>query len=268
MNQFVNIFKIGTNIIKACADYLLLKEVKQLNNEIHLIKGSFLVDAIDFVRKISTCQNEVNIHFFLESAYSKFSQSVLLYQNVTQEIVNMGITDGLVESIADDFKIQRNGFLSQNYNNTIDSIKYRLSTSQDKKDELDLKMRCLEISYQGKALCEFYMKEYILCINTLDSIIGIGCHFNPIKEVIKYYSFYLDSDDLFIRPIMKSVVPKIIAPGIEKHIEIFRAINAISSEYNISLRELQNFNFAINVLSKEDSIYCKELLRKITSGRE
>lgn len=266
MNQFVNIFKIETNIIKACADYLLLKEVKQLNNEIHLIKGSFLVDAIDFVRKISTCQNEVNIHFFLESAYSKFSQSVLLYQNVTQEIFEKGMSDGIIGTIADDFRSQSSGWLAQKYNGVVDAIQAKASTSQNQKDEIDFRMRCLEISYQGKAMCEFYMKEYILCMNTLDTI--IGCHLKPIKEVIKYSSFYLDSNNLFIQPIIKSAVPKLMAIEIENHIEIFHAINVISAEHNISVGELQNLNFAINVLSKEDSIYCKELLRKITSGRE
>lgn len=61
MDPFVDIFKMGNSIIKACADYLLIKEVEELNSEIHLIKGSFLADALDFVSKIGTCQNEDNI---------------------------------------------------------------------------------------------------------------------------------------------------------------------------------------------------------------
>lgn len=182
MEPFAEIFRISTNIVRACADYLVIKEVRELKEDINLIKGSFFADAIDFVDKISMCQNENNIRYFLESAYGKFCQSVRIYQNANDKLVSTASTDGMVGAVADSFKTEKKDIFAAKYNETVDYVKAKAQSSPNTYQDLEKDIQILKMSYVGKAMCEYYMGEYGLCVRTLDE--AIGAILEPTRKII------------------------------------------------------------------------------------
>ena len=251
MEPILTIFSIGTNFAKACTNYILIKKVEKLKGDIGFVKGSFLDVALDFVQKASKCENPDNSRFFLESAYSNFSHSISFSQNSIDELKEM-----LVK------KFQKKV--------TMGSLLPIPPKFDDMESEFNTLIReCdkLEMSYFGKAMCEYNMNEFSMCINTLDLMIGI---YYPIVSVLLKQPGIKDTlkgivsmeEDYHLRQISDKERHKRYTNLICKlytrfyftwfnsnRIDYYKAINNISKEKFVSVDKLFYRNKTIVILA-------------------
>jgi hypothetical protein len=258
MEELSIIFKAGVDFVKACKEYLLIQKVDELNREIDLIKGSFFSNAMDFVKKASLCENENNIRFFLESAYSNFSQSSKMYLNSTKKLYTTSLFQIFKESIADSLKLRGTNSASRKYNSVVDKYKEK-AIREDKTKAVNVYKECerLEMSYLGKAMCEFNMREYVLCTESLDSAAGVfGVLLSFIKGRISN-NIINDTE----RDIERMLVDVFAETFI--NLDYYRIINRLSSEYHIPIDSLPNRRMVLQALHNNNGIHSQLLLDTI-----
>lgn len=251
MEPILTIFSIGTNFAKACTNYILIKKVEKLKDDIGFVKGSFLDTALDFVQKASKCENPDNSRFFLESAYSNFSHNISFSQSSIEDLKEM-----LVK------KFQKKVTMAR-----LLPIPPKFDDMESEFNTLIRECDKLEMSYFGKAMCEYNMNEFSMCINTLDSMIGI---YYPIVSVLLKQPGIKDTlkgivsmeEDYHLRQISDKERNKRYTNLICKlytrlyftwfnsnRIDYFKAINNISNEKDVSIDNLFNRNKTIVILS-------------------
>ena len=241
MEATISLFKIGTSFASACKNYLLIKEVENIKNDISLIKGSFIQNALNFVEKASICENDNNIRFFVESAYSNFSQSVLLFEDTPDKFVNVSCSVGMTESFADSVKYAGNNTFGQLYNGLVDRVKNKITESDKlKAEQYEKEFRILEMSYLGKAICEYHMDEFSQCIESVDKIIGIitNPYISMIQNVVRLLGEFYSGAFLY----------KTLFIPIELCMDYFSIQNTIAKKKGISTDNLRNRNKVIKIL--------------------
>jgi len=238
------IFKVGTEFHKACKEYLLIKKVDELQYDIELIKGSFFGNALDFVEKASVCENNNNIRFFLESAYSNFSQSVKMYVGSVDKFIGVATSYAIKEGIADSIKSEGANDVSKYYNKAVDGVIDK-ATASDKVNAERCEKECeiLEMSYVGKAMCEYYLKEYSLCMESIDSAIGI--HIEPYIKTINTYSALIPDD---FWDTHNFVILKVLHFPIVECMGYLVSQKSIASCYRLSLEQLRERNRIVKLL--------------------
>ncbi len=236
MEPIITIFKAGTEFYKACKEYLLIKKVDELQQDVELIKGSFFRNALDFVEKASVCENNENTRFFLESAYNNFSQCVRIYSDSVDKFMGAATINAIKDGIADSVKFEGTNSFSRCYNKAVDGVKDNATVAdKEKADKGEKECLILEMSYVGKAMCEYYMKEISLCVESIDNAIGV--HIEPWMRMGSFSEVLL-SDKMFGR-IMNSLSLKIMLFPIQECVDYFIAIKSIGTEYRLSLEQLK-----------------------------
>lgn len=263
MDPILVIFKTGTSFAKACTNFILIKKLDELKKDIELIKGSFFCNALDFVEKAAVCENENNVRFFLESAYNNFSQSVKMYEDSIDQLITATTSLTVKESLVDSVKSEGVGAISRIYNKALDGVKDKVNvTDKTKVEKYAKENRLLEMSYVGKAMCEYYMNEYSICVKSIDNAIGV--HIEPIiwledyvKAVFENNVFYHSINSIFLRLLLHTIT---------ECEDYFIAIKTIASEYSISIDQLEQRKRTVKLLQRNcdmGDIISLELLSKI-----
>lgn len=258
MEPIISIFKLSTSFASACTKYLLIQKVDDLKNDINLIKGSFYQNALDFVQKASRCENDNNIRFFLESAYSNFSQSVLLYEGASDKFLDAASSVGIKESIADSVKLQGSNTVSRYYNNLVDSVKDKASSSdKENAKQYEKELDVLEMSYVGKAMCEYNMQEYMQCLNSIDK--AIGAHMEPwpkminnSRRMVKLASGLLSIGDIGLE--MEYVYTRLLIPNIMDCLNYFTIQQMVSTKTGVSIDNMVNRNKIVRMLQNNPEV--------------
>lgn len=247
MEPIIAIFKIGTEFYKACKEYLLIKKVDELQHDVELIKGSFFSNALDFVEKASVCENNENTRFFLESAYNNFSQCVRIYSDSIDKFMGAATIYAIKDGIADSVKFEGTNVLSRYYNNAVDGVKDKTTVAdKEKADKCEKECLILEMSYIGKAMCEYYMKEFSLCVESIDNAIGV--HIEPWMRMGSFSDLLLSNR--MLGRIMNALSLKILLFPIQECVDYFVVIKTIGTEYGLSLEQLKHRHKIIEILRR------------------
>ena len=237
-----------------------------MKHDLNMIKGSFYQNALDFVQKASVCENINNIRFFLESAYSNFSQSVLLHEGASGKLLDACASAGIKESIADSVKLKGSNAISRYYNNIVEGVKDR-SSSSDKGNaqQYEKELEVLEMSHIGKAMCEYNMQEYGQCINSIDK--AIGAHMEPWLRTVNMTSGFLSVGNTGL--MMNSFFMELLASPIEECMNYFTIQHIVSSNAEVSLDNMANRNTIIRLLQVNSGIGVLDyLLQTIKNPKE
>lgn len=250
MEPIISIFKLSTSFASACTKYLLIQKVDSLKNDINMIKGSFYQNALDFVQKASICENDNNIRFFLESAYSNFSQSVLLHEGASGKFLDAVTSAGIKGSIADSLKLQGSNAVSRYYNNIVDGLNDKASSSdKTNAEQFEKELLVLEMSYIGKAMFEYYMHEYAHCLNSIDK--AIGAHMEPWLSMVNQ-AIYL-TPRMFGNT-MKSIYLRLLIPPIEGCMNYFTIQQMVSTKIGVSIDNMVNRNKIVRMLQNNPEV--------------
>lgn len=256
----LEIFKLGMSFKNACDNYLHYNKVIELQHEIDHIKESFLYNALDLVKKASICENKRNIPFFIESAYSNFSQSVRLLSGCTEQMVSSLIISGIKLGPIGILKSNHQGRIADRCNSIIDKIENKVSASdQTEIDQLEKELKFLELSYLGQAMCEYYLGEISLCMKSVDSAIGVVSvpwykYLNKLYQASSAMSFLssyrytgakreadLSRERTFYRKMfIEAVVPSCI--------DYLKVLTVVAKENEASLEEMQHRNKIVEIL--------------------
>lgn len=258
------IFKVGTEFYKACKEYLLIKKVEELQHDIELIKGSFFSNALDFVEKASACENIENTRFFLESAYGNFSQSVRIYSDSVDKFMDAATIYAIKDGIADFVKFEGTNTLSRCYNKAVDGVTNN-AADKEKADKGEKECLILEMSIIGKAMCEYYMKEFSLCVESIDN--AIGAHIKPWLKMVGLMNMVC-SDSLLSQSVKNMYVHFLRVP-LEECLEYFHIQNVIASEYGVTYEKLEQRNRIVRLLKNSadrGDEYSKALLYSMNNS--
>lgn len=245
MDSIITVFRIGTGFASACRHYLLVRKISDLKSEIDLIKGSFFEAALEFVQKASTCQNDSNSRFFLESAYGNFSQSALVFSNSTDKFFDVAFSDGFTSSIVDVFKSSGTGLFSRGYNSVVSGVEKKITSSDEKKQKLEWGCNILEMSHVGKAMCEYWMKEYDHSVESIDKAIGV--HMDLYWKIVRSTSAMIPE---MFKSTIGRVYTKILQLPIQECENYFTIQNTIATERGVPIVQLENRNKVITILRK------------------
>lgn len=243
MESIIAIFRIGTGFYKACKEYLLIKKVYELQHDVEIIKGSFFSNALDFVEKASVCENIENTRFFLESAYSNFSQSVRIYSDSVDKFMDAATIYAIKDGIADFVKFEGTNTLSRCYNKAVDGVTNK-AADREKADKGEKECLILEMSNIGKAMCEYYMKEFSLCVESIDN--AIDAHIKPWLKMFGLMNMVC-SDSLLSHSVKNMYVHFLRVP-IEDCMDYFHIQNVIASDYKLSYEKLEQRNRIVRLL--------------------
>lgn len=263
MEPIIAIFKMGTEFYKACKEYLLIKKVDELQQDVELIKGSFFRNALDFVEKASVCENTDNTRFFLESAYNSFSQSVKMYSDSMDKFMGALASYTLMDGFAGSLKSEGSNAVSRYYNRAVDGAKEKITASDKAKAEQHGKeCEALEMSFIGKAMCEYYMKEYSLCIESFDSAIGV--HIKPWLKMVSMMNTVCYDQSMMI-----NIYVRFLSVPLVDCMDYFHIQNVVASNYGLSNEKLEQRNRIVRLLKNSadrGDEYSKALLYSMNNS--